>query len=245
MVSSYYRQWNNTVKASEWYTVADSYKRIQMVKGGLFRVTARCHTSTSSNSTMSVYEYRNGGQNYHYHRRGSGTSGYQCHSFDEIYSLKKDDYLNLYDNNGGTVNNADYQCFQIVAIPFPNRIGMWKSSAIYSTNQRVWNCEYWCSEMLFSLDDNKVQIEVKEDGHYRVHSHVTQYSASSTAGYSALFINGKEHAKARYAAHGSTYYHTTHIQEIVRLKKGDKIYIFVLHPYNSRDDNSLFMEKLY
>jgi len=99
--------------------------------------------------------------------------------------------------------------------------------------------------MLYKLSNNKDEIEFKEDGDYRIHSMITQYSGSNVAGHSALYVNGVEYAKARFGAYGSSYYHATYIQEIVRLNKGDKIYIYSLQPYNGRDYNTLFIEKLY
>ncbi len=178
-------------------------------------------------------------------RRGGNGTSYQCHLLDEAYSLKKDDYVTLYDGTYGTNNSEGYQRFQIVPMPFPNMVGLWKSSTVRNTNQRVWNHEVWCSDLLYALGKNKVEIQVKAGGNYRIHSRVAQNTSSNTAGYSALYVNGKEYSRARFGASGGTYYQTTHIQEIVRLEKGDKIYVYLLHPYHDQNSNSLCIEKLY
>eukprot|EP00483_Globobulimina_turgida_P012214 UN12236 len=188
---------------------------------------------------MYLYEYRNGGAHNHMSAKGTGTTNYQEHMFDEICSLKQADYLSMYDGGYLTASDANYDCFQIEYLPVTDVYGVWKSASVVSTYQRAWDHTYWCADMLYSLNNTKNVIEIKQDGNYRISSHITQSTTSSQAGYSALYVNNSQYCIARYGAHGSTYQHTTTIQEIVKLKKGDKIYIYVYPtPHNARDYNS-------
>merc|ERR1712244_179330 len=120
--------------------------------------------------------------------RGSGTSGYQCHLFDEICNFKQYDYLQLYDSNNGTYNDTKYQSFNIIPMPFPSLAGVWRSGS-NASNKRVWNVEVWPNDTLYSLDDKKVEIEVQATGYYRVHAHVMRYAGSNVAGHSAIYVN--------------------------------------------------------
>jgi len=244
--SGNYRQWNSTVKECGRYAITNSNRNVTLQKGGLYRVSSRVHSNYSSGGQqyMYLYEYRNGGNYQHMSAKGTGTTGYECHMFDEICSLKKDDYLMMYDGGYGTVSSAGYDCLQIEYLPFSDAVGAWRSNSVYNTYQRKWDYEHWCNESLYQLDNNQSQIEIKKAANYRISSHVTQSSGSDVAGYSALYVNNTQCALARYGACGSTYQHTTTIQEIVQLKPGDKIYIYTSHAYNSQQYNSLFIEKL-
>jgi len=244
--SDNYREWNTTIKNSDRYSVTNGNKNVQLQKGGLYRVSSRVHSHYSSGGQqyMYLYEYRNGGCHQHMSAKGTGTTGNKCHVFDEICALKKDDYLQMYDGGYGTVSNAAYDSFQIEYLPFTDVYGVWRSNSVYSTYQRKWDCEYWCNEKLYKLDSNQSQITVQQDGYYRISSHITHSSGANVAAYSALYIKGSQYAIARYGAAGATYQHTTSIQEIVQLKKGDTFYVYTSNAYNSKDYNTLFVEKL-
>eukprot|EP01084_Bolivina_argentea_P166049 288375_1 len=245
--TSNYRNWNKALKTSDRYTIKSSYN-LSVNRGGLYRVSARVHSNygAAGNRYMYMNEYRNGSAFAHQTWQSSASTNYQCHMFDEICSLKRDDYVNIYAGGYGTVSSYPYDCIQIQYIPFPDMIGYWRSASIQSTYQRAWDNTTWCNEMLYSLNNTKNIIEVKQDGYYRISSQVTQQTTSSQAGHSALYINGSQYCLARYGAAGSTYLHTTTIQEIVKLNKGDKFYIYVHpKPYDARDYNSLYIEKLY
>eukprot|EP01084_Bolivina_argentea_P316420 548473_1 len=239
-----YRIWNNAIKISDKVNV--STNKITIQKGGLYRISSRVHSNYSGGvQYMYLCEYRNGSCNYIMSAKGTGTCGYQCHVFDEICNLKHDDYLMMYDGAHGTVNDINYQCFQIEYLPIRNVYGVWKSSSVVLTYQRVWDYEYWNNDMLFSLNNTKNVITIKQDGIYRVASHITQNTNSNQGGYSAWYINNSQYCLARYGACGSTYQHTTTIQEIVKFTKGDTFYVYVYPtPYNNKDYNSLYIERL-
>ncbi len=244
--NGHYRQWNNAIKASDRYKLQSSNKQIVMNKGGLYRVSVRAHSNYTSAASqyMYLYENRNGTNHNHISFQSSSSTNYLCHMFDEILISKQNDYIHVYDGGYGTASNANYDCIQIQHIPFSDVIGVWKSASVVSTYQRAWDYEYWCNESLYSLSNTKNVIEFKQAGNYRISCNTTQYQGSNVQGYSALYINNTQYCLSRMGCYGGTYYHTTSIQEIVKLKKGDKIYIYSSNPYNSKDYNSLFIEKL-
>ena len=245
--SSSYRQWNNELKRSDnHFQRSDSNKNIVIQKGGVYRITARCHTynSSSGNSYMQLYDYRNGSGHSlsNYQANSISSSYYECHMYDIIGTFQKDDYVRMGDNGYKTASNADYDTLSAHPVSFSHLVGYWKSSA-QSNNIRRWDYELWSSDLLYKLHDSKTKIEVLERGFYRISAHVTN-SQGNEEGNSSLYINEKEYAKSRMGCHSGTYYHTTSIQEIVSLKEGDKLHIWISKPYNSKDYNALFIEKL-
>jgi len=243
--SSNYRHWNSVVKSSDDYAVKSNYN-LAVNRGGLYRVSARVHSNHSSagNRQMCLYENRNGSNHSYQSYQASNHTNFQCHMFDVICSFKKDDYVSVNDGGYGTVSHARYDCIHMERIACADMVAAWKSSTCVNTNERVWEFEVWCSDRLYALDDNKSKIKVSQAGAYKISCNVTQYQEANQEGYAVLYVNEAQYAKSRVRGCGGTYYYTITIQEIVVLKEGDSFYIYSSHPYNSRDFNSLSIEKL-
>eukprot|EP01083_Nonionella_stella_P071344 191570_1 len=242
-VSSNYRVWNSTIKASDRCTPSSYNMQIQ--KGGLYRISSRTHTNYTSagQRNMRMYEYRNGGGHSLYNSQSSNSTGNECHMIDTMISFRKNDYFNLHFGGYGTVNNAQYQRLQIEYVPFARMIGHWRSHANKNTNIRVWNYEYWCNDMLYQLNEDQTKLEVREEGNYRISAMLNNNQPSGN-GYSALYVNDQQYCLSRMGCYNGTWYHTTSIQEILQLKAGDKLHFYSTACYNTYQYNSFFIEKV-
>jgi len=244
---SNYRQWNSTLKSSVRYNLTNSNKNVTIQRGGLYRVTGRIHTyyGSAGGALVQLYEYRNGGNRTlcNYQSKSNSSSYYQCHTFDEIASFKKEDYVMFYDNGHKTAGTASCDGISLQLIPFSHLVGHWRSSSVKDTYLRKWNYEQWNNDVLYKLDNDQVKIEVKERGFYRISAHLTNYQGNEE-GYSSLYLNDQEYAKSRMGSYNGSYYHTASLQEIIFLKEGDKLHLYSSKPYTAKDYNSFWIEKL-
>ena len=214
----------------------------------MYRISGRLHANYTSAGTQNICEENYSGvigtTRYIYNYQSNHSSGYECHMFDNLVHMdgQKQSYFRFYGNSSYS-QPSSAQFDEICASPvlFTDYVGCWRSGAA-ADNYKRWNFEEYGNPRLYNVIEDGKRIEVKQNGYYRISASIATYF--NGAAQAILYINGNQYCISIMGAYGTTYYSTHFINEIVRLDSGDKIGFFVNGSYDSRDYNSLFMEKL-